>query len=126
VHSEFLEACDNDVNRMEAVWKSTALPTHPMRKFADGNENSLMIQNGLSGGASLTQDRILSHWRTFYSPDRMTLVVMGKECLDTLEKWVSEDFSLWTVCRCLLGREYFMTSRCGVSLCRGSLQSVPV
>jgi secreted Zn-dependent insulinase-like peptidase len=101
VHSEFVQNSVNDSNRLDAVWKSTARPGHPLRKFGSGNKNSLGARKGVSREGVMPRARLLSHWRSFYSPDRMTLAVLGKEDLDTLEKWVVQDFS--TVRCCMRG-----------------------
>ncbi|XP_058510979.1 nardilysin [Ochotona princeps] len=92
VDSEYQLARPSDANRKEMLFGSLARPGHPMGKFFWGNAETLKHEpkkNNID-----THARLREFWTRFYSAHYMTLVVQSKETLDTLEKWVTEIFSL--------------------------------
>lgn len=90
MESEFVGVSQNDDCRMSAVLSATALEQHPLSTFMWGNKRSLWSEP-LERGTAI-RERILQHWKSFYSASCMNLVVMGGESLDVLEEYVTEDF----------------------------------
>jgi nardilysin len=90
VESEFVGVRQNDDCRMAAIMSATAQQGHPLRTFMWGNKESLWARP-LHAGTHI-RDRIVAHWRNFYSASCMKLVVLGGESLDVLQQWITEDF----------------------------------
>lgn len=90
LHGEFVQSLTKDGPRMDAVLFHTAKHGHPVRKFTWGNKNSLWTTPRLNGVS--IRDAVLQHWRAFYTPKHMSLVVHGHQSLDALENMVRSQF----------------------------------
>lgn len=88
VDSEYQARIHNDYRRALDVFKELINPEHPFSKFTVGNLSTLL---GGRGEASLRQ-ALLDFYRDYYSADRMGLVVIGREDLDSLQAMVTERF----------------------------------
>jgi secreted Zn-dependent insulinase-like peptidase len=69
------------------VRKVTTNPAHPEAKFSVGNLDTLADAEGKPVYADLR-----TFYEAHYGPTRMTVSVIGREDLDTLQGWVSERF----------------------------------
>lgn len=98
VESEFVGVLQNDQCRMAAVMSATARQDHPLSTFMWGNKQSLWTEP-LEQGIAI-RERILQHWKSFYSASCMNLVVMGGESLDLLEQYVREEFGAVCISLC--------------------------
>lgn len=83
VDSEYSQKRPSDYWRISQVESSFYEPNHPAQKFRIGNLVTLQ-------GTSRTE--LLEFYNNYYSANLMTLAVLGKQDLDTLEKWVIESF----------------------------------
>uniref|UniRef100_A0A3B4A1W4 Nardilysin b (N-arginine dibasic convertase) n=1 Tax=Periophthalmus magnuspinnatus TaxID=409849 RepID=A0A3B4A1W4_9GOBI len=92
VDSEFQMARPSDSQRKEMLFGSIAKPGHPMGKFLWGNTQTLK-QEPRDKGIN-TYEHLRQFWTRYYTAQYMTLAVQSRECLDTLEQWVREIFSL--------------------------------
>ncbi|XP_055077197.1 nardilysin-like [Periophthalmus magnuspinnatus] len=92
VDSEFQMARPSDSQRKEMLFGSIAKPGHPMGKFLWGNAQTLK-QEPRDKGIN-TYEHLRQFWTRYYTAQYMTLAVQSRECLDTLEQWVREIFSL--------------------------------
>ena len=63
---------------------------HAYHKFGTGNYESLWSTPKSQGRDPRQQ--LISWWEKYYCARRMKLAVVGKESLDTLEKWVTDRF----------------------------------
>jgi secreted Zn-dependent insulinase-like peptidase len=90
VESEFVGVSQDDDCRMGAVLSATARAQHPLSTFMWGNKKSLWTEP-LEQGLPI-RERILQHWKSFYSASCMNLVVMGGESLDDLQGYITEEF----------------------------------
>eukprot|EP00941_MAST-03F_sp_MAST-3F-sp1_P003543 g3543.t1 len=91
VDSENAKNLQNDQWRFFQLMKSTARKDHPMHKFGTGNLETLKITPEKEGID--VRKALLAFHERHYSANLMKLVVLGREDLDTLEKWVREKFS---------------------------------
>lgn len=91
VDSENKKNLQNDTWRLHQLSKSLANPEHPYNHFSTGNFKTLHDEP-LARGVKIRDEFIKFH-STHYSANRMKLVVLGRESLDTLEEWVEEIFS---------------------------------
>eukprot|EP00054_Salpingoeca_dolichothecata_P024316 m.165377 g.165377 ORF g.165377 m.165377 type:complete len:1017 (+) comp24972_c0_seq1:250-3300(+) len=90
VHSEQSKNLQLDNRRNFQLLKSKANPEHPFFKFTTGNLDTLVNwpkEQGIDVRAEL-----LAFHKKYYSANRMTLCVVGKEDLDALQALVSEKF----------------------------------
>lgn len=71
--------------------KNLARPDHPFHKFSSGNLQTLKEAPEASGID--VRQRLLDFHATYYSSNVLKLVILGKEPLDVLQKWVDEKFS---------------------------------
>ncbi|PTB89415.1 peptidase M16 [Pseudidiomarina aestuarii] len=80
VESEFQLKRKDELRRLYQVHKATVNPAHPFSKFSVGNLNTLQdtADNPL-------RPRLLEFFKTWYRPDRMTLVIIGPQSLEQLE-----------------------------------------
>ena len=88
VEAEYRLKLRDDGRRLWQVQKATSNPRHPFAKFSVGNGETL----GSRDGKALRQ-ALIRFYHRHYSANLMTLVVLGKEPLDTLRKWVTRYFS---------------------------------
>ncbi|GAB5034981.1 insulin-degrading-like metalloprotease family [Nannochloropsis oceanica] len=90
IESENAKNLQNDGFRAYQLEKSRANPLHPFSKFGTGN-----LQTLLYGPQSKGQDvraALFNFHEKYYIAPRMTLVVVGKEPLDTLQRWTEGRF----------------------------------
>ncbi|KAL5486683.1 hypothetical protein EMCRGX_G019194 [Ephydatia muelleri] len=92
VDNEFQDAFQSDKNRIEQLFGSCiANPSHPASKFMWGNTELLKKtpkKKGINVGKHLRDFHLHS-----YSSNHMTVAVMSRDPLDTLEAWTRESFS---------------------------------
>ena len=91
VHNENSKNLLTDVWRSSQLLKHLADPAHPYHKFGTGNASTLR-EKPKEAGVDVREELLTFH-RTWYSANRMKLVVLGREGLDELESWVRELFS---------------------------------
>ncbi|KAG5930400.1 hypothetical protein E4U42_001646 [Claviceps africana] len=91
VDSENKKNLQNDRWRLLQLEKSLSNPKHPYCHFSTGNLEVLKTIPE-SQGINVRQKFIEFHDK-HYSANRMKLVVLGRESLDVLQKWVVELFS---------------------------------
>ncbi|KAA8618047.1 Ptr Secreted-periplasmic Zn-dependent peptidase insulinase [Pyrenophora tritici-repentis] len=91
VDSENKKNLQNDTWRMHQLDKALANPDHPYNHFSTGSYKTLHDEP-IARGVKIRDEFIKFH-STHYSANRMKLVVLGRESLDTLETWVEEIFS---------------------------------
>jgi len=78
----------DDARRIREVLKDTTNPAHPASQFSVGNLDTLADRDN-----DLLIDDLKAQYAKFYSSSRMALSLVGREDLDTLEKWAREKFS---------------------------------
>ncbi len=88
VHSEYSMKIKDDGRRIREVLKDTTNPAHPASQFSVGNLDTLADRDN-----DLLIDDLTAHYKKYYSASRMSLALVGREDLDTLEKWAKEKFS---------------------------------
>ncbi|KAG6008577.1 hypothetical protein E4U21_004217 [Claviceps maximensis] len=91
VDSENKKNLQNDRWRLHQLEKTLSNPKHPYCHFSTGNLEVLKTIPE-SQGINVRQKFIEFHAK-HYSANRMKLVVLGRESLDVLQKWVVELFS---------------------------------
>src|SRR5690606_26382524 len=77
----------DDGRRQGDVVAQVINPAHPLSKFSVGNAETLADREGSS-----LRDELLAFYQQYYSADRMTLAVSGKDSLDALERMVGARF----------------------------------
>jgi len=85
VDSEYRAYIRNEYRRMVDVVSQVANPDNPYLQFDVGNLASLSGDN--------LRDDVLGFYQEHYSANLMTLVVLGREDLDQLGRWVEDKFS---------------------------------
>ncbi len=88
VESEYRLKYKEDSRRLYQVHKEVINPAHPFSKFSVGNMETLGDRNGVS-----IRPEIVEFYSSQYSSDIMTLVLLGPQTLNELEKWANELFS---------------------------------
>ncbi|KAJ6446345.1 a-pheromone processing metallopeptidase Ste23 [Purpureocillium lavendulum] len=91
VDSENKKNLQNDTWRLHQLEKSLSNPRHPYCHFSTGNFEVLKTipeSQGIN-----VRDKFIEFHAKHYSANRMKLVVLGREPLDILQKWVVELFS---------------------------------
>eukprot|EP01127_Copromyxa_protea_P015714 TRINITY_DN456_c0_g1_i2.p1 TRINITY_DN456_c0_g1~~TRINITY_DN456_c0_g1_i2.p1 ORF type:complete len:1114 (+),score=210.50 TRINITY_DN456_c0_g1_i2:848-4189(+) len=91
VNSEHSKNINNDDWREYELMKRTANPDHPYSKFSTGSTETLETlpkEKGLD-----VRKALLEFHQQYYSSNLMTLVIVGKEPVDTLEQWANEFFA---------------------------------
>lgn len=83
VHSEYLARINDDGRRILDVYRELLNPEHPAAQFSVGSQETLADREG-----DAVRDDLIAFYRQYYSADAMTLVVLGKESLDELQKMV--------------------------------------
>ncbi|ODQ63961.1 hypothetical protein NADFUDRAFT_28003 [Nadsonia fulvescens var. elongata DSM 6958] len=91
VDSENKKNLQSDMWRLYQLEKSMANSKHPYNNFSTGNYETLHT-NPASQGIDVREELLKFHGER-YSANLMKLVVLGRESLDTLEKWVVSMFS---------------------------------
>lgn len=90
VDSENKKNLQNDTWRNHQLSKTLSNPKHPYCHFSTGNLETL--RDGPASRGVNVRDEFLKFHEKYYSANVMKLVVLGREDLDTLEKWVIEFF----------------------------------
>ncbi len=100
VESEYRSKLKEDSRRSLDVFKEVINPQHPFSKLAVGNIQTLLAgatsdKDMQKGSVAFQQLReaLLMFYEQHYSADKMALVVLGSEPVDTLRKWVDDRFS---------------------------------
>jgi len=88
VHSEYTSKLKDDGRRFFSAIKSIFSTSHPYSKFSVGNLETLKDLDNKK-----LRTALLDFYHANYSANQMRLVVLGKESISTLEKWVSSKFS---------------------------------
>jgi insulysin len=91
VDSENKKNLQNDLWRLYQLDKLNSNPAHPYNSFSTGNFETLHT-DPLARGLDVRKVLMDFH-REHYSANLMSLVILGKEDLDTLTKWAIEMFS---------------------------------
>ncbi|KAM5351566.1 hypothetical protein ACJ41O_004289 [Fusarium nematophilum] len=91
VDSENKKNLQNDTWRLHQLEKSLSNPHHPFCHFSTGNFEVLKTLPEARG--INVRDKFIEFHAQHYSANRMKLVVLGREPLDVLQKWVVELFS---------------------------------
>lgn len=91
VDSENKKNLQHDVWRLSQLAKSLSNPDHPYHHFSTGNLETLRDKPEKRGVK--IRDEFIRFYERHYSANRMKLVVLGRESLDELERWVVEFFS---------------------------------
>lgn len=90
VDSENKKNLQNDLWRFYQLDKLTSNPDHPYSGFSTGNLHTLQ-EEPASRGLNV-RDVLLDFYGSHYSANLMSLVVLGKESLDTLTQWAVDQF----------------------------------
>ena len=77
--------------RLDQLLKQRANPQHPYAKFGTGNRATL--QEGPKKVGLDIREELLQYHSKYYSANMMTLAVVSKQDLDTLERWATDMFS---------------------------------
>ena len=91
VDSENNKNLQEDSRREYQLWRSTAKPGHAVQRFGTGNKQSLW-DTPLANGTN-TRQHLLDFYKRCYSANIMKLAVIGREDLDTQERWVRQLFA---------------------------------
>ncbi|PSN58879.1 LuxS/MPP-like metallohydrolase [Corynespora cassiicola Philippines] len=91
VDSENKKNLQDDTRRLNQLDKSLSNPEHPYNHFSTGSWKTLHDEP-IASGVKIREEFMKFHSK-HYSANRMKLVVLGREDLDTLEEWVDEIFS---------------------------------
>lgn len=91
VDSENKKNLQNDTWRLYQLDKSLSNPNHPYCHFSTGNFEVLKTIPEAQG--INVRDKFMEFHDKHYSANIMKLVVLGRESLDVLQKWVIEFFS---------------------------------
>ncbi|ORY34641.1 putative A-factor processing enzyme [Naematelia encephala] len=90
VDSEHKKNIQNDMWRFFQLEKFVFREDHPYHKFGTGNYETLWSKPKEAGRDP--RQELIDWWAHHYCARRMKLAVIGKEDLDTLERWVRERF----------------------------------
>jgi len=88
VDSEYQAKIRDDGRRIYAAGKQALNPAHSYSQFSVGSLATLADRPG-----DLVRDDLIEFYKTHYSANRMALVVLGRESLDSLERMVREKFN---------------------------------
>ncbi|KAF5253168.1 hypothetical protein FANTH_1922 [Fusarium anthophilum] len=91
VDSEHKKNLRNDDWRLGQLLRSLSNPNHPFCHFSTGNYEVLKTLPEARG--INVRDKFIEFHARHYSANRMKLVVLGREPLDVLQKWIAELFS---------------------------------
>lgn len=91
VDSENKKNLQSDAWRNQQLERSLANEKHPWNRFSTGNYE-VLHDDPIARGVKI-RDEFIDFYKKHYSANRMKLVVLGKEGLDTLQSWVEELFS---------------------------------
>ena len=85
VHSEYEKNILKDVWRESQLFKSSGLEGNSYTKFNIGSLETLNHEN--------IREELVKFYETHYSANRMNLVILAKEDIETLEKWAFDYFT---------------------------------
>jgi secreted Zn-dependent insulinase-like peptidase len=88
VNSEYQLQLRDDGWRTYMTQKNALNPAHPGSRFTIGSLDTLADRDGSS-----VRDELLAFYRTHYSADRMSLVIIGREDNSTLATWAEALFA---------------------------------
>ena len=88
VHSEYQARKKNEWRRLWDARKQWLNRAHPASRFSVGSLDTLRDRDGISA-----RDQLLEFYERRYSANIMTLVILGKEPLDQLERMAERYFS---------------------------------
>ncbi len=88
VYSEYQAKIKDDSRLQYELIKTVSNPLHPFSQFSVGSLATLADREGQP-----VRDDLLAFYRQHYSANRMTLVVLGKQSVNELQKMVSERFA---------------------------------
>ncbi|KAF2646871.1 hypothetical protein P280DRAFT_387619 [Massarina eburnea CBS 473.64] len=91
VDSENKKNLQIDTWRLHQLNKALSNPEHPYNHFSTGSWTTLHDEP-IARGVQI-RDKFMDFHAQHYSANRMKLVVLGRESLDTLEEWVEEIYS---------------------------------
>ncbi|KAF2203788.1 hypothetical protein GQ43DRAFT_389257 [Delitschia confertaspora ATCC 74209] len=91
VDSENKKNLQSDTWRLHQLNKALSNPQHPYCHFSTGNWQTLH-DDPIARGVKI-RDAFMKFHSEHYSANRMKLVILGRESLDTLEEWAEEIFS---------------------------------
>lgn len=91
VDAEHSKNTQSDMWRFYQLDKSTSNPEYPYHKFGTGNAETLWTKPKSEGLD--TREAFLKFYDQYYSANQMSLSIVAREDLDTLEAWVKERFS---------------------------------
>jgi insulysin len=91
VDSENKKNLQSDIWRLMQLNKSLSNRRHPYHKFSTGNLQTLRDEPQKRGVD--VRSEFIKFYKQHYSANRMKLVVLGRESLEELERWVVEQFS---------------------------------
>lgn len=91
VDSENKKNLQNDTWRLYQLEKGLCNPRHPYHKFSTGNLETLKFHPESEGVD--VRERLLEFYSSHYSANIMKLVILGREPIETLEKWIVDKFS---------------------------------
>ena len=89
VHSEYVSRSRSDHLRSLSAWKQALDPRHPLARFHVGTEETLA-----EGPGAEVRDELIAFYERTYSAHLMKLVVLGREPLDDLERFVRTRFEV--------------------------------
>ena len=87
VNSEYQAKITDDYRRGYSVLQQVINPAHPMSQFSVGSLATLSDRPG-----NPIRDELIRFYKTHYSANLMSLVVLGKEPLPVLHQWVADRF----------------------------------
>jgi secreted Zn-dependent insulinase-like peptidase len=87
VHSEYQSKLQDDGQRNYSAFKQIMNPANPQRHFAVGSLTTLADND------TKIRDDLLAFYHSYYSANRMSLVVLGKESLSDLRSLVTAKFA---------------------------------
>lgn len=85
VDAEFKASYKDDDRRAYATLKALVNPKHPFSQFSTGNLKTLN-----AGQPHKLRQSVMELFYQYYHPKRMSLVILGKESLNTLKDWAQE------------------------------------
>ena len=91
IDSENNKNLQEDGRREYQLLRSTAKDGHPLQRFGTGNYKTLHDMP-LEAGTNI-REHLLKFYSGCYSANIMKLAILGREDLDTLERWVREFFA---------------------------------
>lgn len=103
VHSEHEKNINDDNWRHEEILKVICLPDHTYKNFGTGNYSTLKSPK--------LEQHVRDFYNSYYSSDRMTLMIIGNDNLATLKAYIIKYFSDITIKKSTLKLESRMTGK---------------